>query len=181
MIDWNRNGKIDPVDIGISIAIASQDSFDSLDLMGYLFPLVQEIDPDRNVKGQIRQYMPHVLYEKRNTGKLHKYGAGPFCRFSMSKRWRGVSGVYAICDTQQLLYIGQCVDFAKRFNAGYGIISPRNCYEGGQLTNCKINAMILRKYLAGEHVYLYFYKTSDYDRVERILISKFQPPYNGRE
>lgn len=28
MIDWNNNGKIDPVDIGISIAISQDDEID---------------------------------------------------------------------------------------------------------------------------------------------------------
>ena len=180
MIDWNRNGKIDPVDIGISIAVDSYSSSDSLKLMNYSFSLIQEISPEHNAKGQIRQYMPHALYEKRQYSKLHKYGMGPFCRFSILREWHGVSGVYALCNTHQLLYIGQCKDFAQRFNAGYGIISPRNCYVGGQLTNCKINTMILREYIAGGNVYLYFYETGDYDRVERKLIDGFQPPYNGR-
>ena len=179
MIDWNRNKKIDPVDIGISIAVDSYTS-GSLNLINYSFTLIQEVIPEHNTKGQIRQYMPHVLYSKRQTSKLHKYGMGPFCRFSISRTWCGISGVYALYNNHHLLYIGQCKDFAQRFNMGYGIISPRNCYVGGQVTNCKINAMILKEYLDGKKIYLYFYETIDYERVEQKLINGLNPPYNGR-
>jgi hypothetical protein len=179
MIDWNSNGKIDPVDIGISIAMDSQEPCDSVNLLGYSFTLVQELEPNRSANGQIRQYMPHVLYSKWQTAKLHKYGIGPFCRLFISRSWYGASGVYALFDTQQLLYIGQCKDLAQRYNTGYGTISPRNCYEGGQLTNCKINSMILRKYLNGDRVFLYFCRTDDYNSLEHMLIEKFQPLYNG--
>lgn len=180
MFDWNGNGKIDPLDIGLSIAMDSQDSLDMIDLMGYPFRFVAEIKPDRNINGKFRQYLPHVLYEKQLTSNLHQYGLGPFCNFTVSKDWQGLSGVYALCDTRGLLYIGQCIDLVQRFNAGYGNISPRNCYKGGQSTNCKINAMILKKYLGGDKVYLYFYNTNDYDRVEHKLINSFRPLYNGQ-
>ncbi len=181
MIDWNRNGTIDPVDIGISISMGFLDSSDSCELLGYTFIPVQELEPNRDEQEKIRQYLPHALYEKRQTTKLHRYGIGPFCRFSISRSWRGVSGVYALFNSSNLLYIGQCVDLAQRFNTGYGIISPRNCYIGGQQTNCKINAMILREYLAGGKVYLFFHETNDFDRMEHELINRFQPPFNGRQ
>lgn len=70
------------------------------------------------------------------------------------------------------------MNFAQRFNSGYGIIAPRNCYTGGQNTNCKINAMILQKYLEGERVFLFFFETSDYARIEHELIEALYPPFN---
>jgi hypothetical protein len=74
---------------------------------------------------------------------------------------------------------GLTQNFAQRFNQGYGIIAPKNCYIGGQSTNCKINSMILRKYVCGEHVYLYFHQTSEYASIESELIQALAPPYNG--
>jgi hypothetical protein len=180
MIDWNGNGKIDPVDVGITIAAEANTAENRIDLCGYPFVFIQELKPQRGLTGKIKQYDPKAQYAKKATTPLNKYGAGPFCRFSLNKRelW-GVKGVYALFDTQNLLYIGQTVNLLQRFNDGYGNIAPRNCYAGGQNTNCKINAMVLQKCLEGEHVFLFFFESSDYDRVEHELIEALFPPYNN--
>jgi len=78
------------------------------------------------------------------------------------------------------MYIGETVDLYKRFNTGYGNISPKNCYQGGQPTNCKINNLILNKYLNNEITSVYFVHTSDYKRIEKSVLSKVKPYYNGR-
>lgn len=180
MIDWNGNGKIDPTDIGVSIAAEPQEKYEAINLSDYIFQFIQELEPERDLLGKIKQFYPQESYRKKDSTSLNKYGMGPFCRFSLrTKDYWGVSGVYAMSDSKELLYIGQTENFQQRFNTGYGIIAPRNCYVGGQNTNCKINAMILNKYISGERVYLYFFETPDYDRVEHELIQMFQPPYNG--
>lgn len=180
MIDWNGNGKIDPVDVGISLSSMSCSESDFVELCGYKFKYIQELEPERNPMGKIMQFYPQESYRKKDSTPLNKYGTGPFCRFSLhSKDYWGVSGVYAIIDNKELLYIGQTENFQQRFNTGYGIIEPRNCYVGGQNTNCKINAMVLQKNLKGEQVFLFFFKTFDYDRVEHELIEALHPPYNG--
>lgn len=182
MIDWNGNGRIDPVDVGIGIAIdsVSQANDKTIYLLNYEFVPIQELEPKKNLLGKIKTYNPKDNYSKKDTTPLNKYGKGPFCKFSIdSNLFWGVSGVYALFDDQELLYIGLTQNFAQRFNQGYGIIAPKNCYIGGQSTNCKINAMVLRKYLDGGHIYLYFHGTSDYKRVEAELITEFSPMYNG--
>ncbi|HPS34400.1 MAG TPA: GIY-YIG nuclease family protein [Oscillospiraceae bacterium] len=176
---FGRKNQI-PMIIGLSAVNASYDEYSKLDILGYPFKFIQKLNPERNSIGKIRQFYPHILYEKRQNAQLHRYGLGPFCHFTISNEWSGVCGVYAVCDSQQLLYIGQCIDLAKRYNSGYGNISPRNCFIGGQQTNCKINAMVLKKYLEGGEVYLYFYETKDFDRVEHKLISRLTPPLNER-
>ncbi|MPM05586.1 hypothetical protein SDC9_51876 [bioreactor metagenome] len=179
MIDWNGNGRLDPVDVGISIAAENQEHTETIDILGYPFQFVQELEPERNFRGEFKQYHPQTSYKKQQSSGLHKYGQGPFCHFSITaKPYSFVSGVYALFDSEQLLYVGQTVNFAQRFNVGYGNISPRNCYVGGQSTNCKINAMVLQKYLDGEKVYLYFLKTRNYDQIEHELINHLKPPYN---
>lgn len=180
MIDLNRNGKFDPADTRISISVEQQRENRSINLLGYPFTYVQELSPERNLLGQIKQYDPKENYSKKASTPLNKYGNGPFCRFSLkAKGYRGIPGVYAMFDNQNLLYIGQTENFEQRFNTGYGIIAPRNCYIGGQNTNCKINSMILSKYLNGDNVHLYFFETFDFDRVEHELIQTLQPPLNG--
>ena len=183
MLDLNGNGILDPIDIGVSLAVFT-DEYDGpsekISLAGYTFHFVQELEPDRDEAGKIRRFIPWILYEKKDEVPLNKYGKGPFCKFSLdSKSYNGISGIYAIFDTQGLLYIGQAADLGQRFNAGYGNISPRNCYVGGQNTNCKINNLILNKYLEGERVFLYFHKTKNLDAVEKTLIKRYKPPYNG--
>lgn len=179
MIDWNGNGRFDPVDIGISIATEPQEENSVIELLGYPFEYIQELEPERSLLGKIKQYDPKENYSKKVSVPLNKYGTGPFCRFSLkAKGYWGVRGVYAMFDNQELLYLGQTENFEQRFNTGYGNISPRNCYIGGQNTNCKINSMILNKYLDGKNVYLFFFETADYDRIEHELIQALKPPYN---
>ncbi|MGE5552075.1 MAG: GIY-YIG nuclease family protein, partial [Bacteroidota bacterium] len=75
-------------------------------------------------------------------------------------------------------YVGECEDLAVRYNTGYGQISPRNCYEGGQPTNCRINAAILREVKAGRHVRLFWRETGDRFNLESHLIERFDPALN---
>ena len=179
MIDWNGNGKLDPVDIGISMVL-EQPQNNEIELAGYTFKFIQELKPQKTLLGKIYTYDPKGHYEKKDQKPLNRYGEGPFCRVSISEQYSGVPGVYALFDDNELLYIGQTVNLAQRYNQGYGKIEPVNCYVGGQSTNCKINSMILNKYMSSNHVFLYFLQTKDYDRIERELIRQYKPPYNSQ-
>lgn len=180
VIDWNGNERIDPVDIGISLSSVSYTESTIIDLCGYPFEFIQELTPAKNAVGKIKTFDPKNRYMKRKTTPLNRYGEGPFCRFSLNAgEYWGVAGVYALFDDESLLYIGLTQNFAQRFNQGYGIIAPKNCYVGGQSTNCKINSMVLSKYQNGNHIYLFFCETTDYKNVEAELIAAFSPPYNG--
>src|SRR5690554_3478906 len=101
-------------------------------LSNYSFEFVETIDPVRNSDGSIKEFHPEHSYAKKESASLHQYGQGPFCRFSIHPKWSSVSGVYAFFINDELVYIGQCLDFAKRYNLGYGNIAPRSCYVGGQ-------------------------------------------------
>ncbi len=150
-----------------------------LELEGFQFHYIQELVPERDECGKIKEFMPQSRYDKSATTRLNAYGNGPFCRFSIHSKWAGYSGVYSLFSGNDLLYIGLCVDLYKRFNMGYGNISPRNCYEAGQATNCKINKMILTQYHNRNKVSLYFHRTDDYKLIESLLIRTLKPPYNG--
>jgi len=152
---------------------------DSIEIAGYKFTFIQELNPQCDNVGQIKQFMPQERYEKHKTSRLNIHGKGPFCKFSIGTKWVGCHGVYALLSSKKLLYVGLCIDLNKRFNAGYGNISPKNCFEGGQPTNCKINSLILSKYLNGNKVSMYFHETDNYEQVEKILIQSLNPPYNG--
>jgi len=147
-------------------------------LLNYEFEYVQELAPVTDMHGAIKLFHPEEKYNNVKNHKLLSAGTGPFCRFSINPKWASVSGVYVFYIDDELRYIGQCLDFAQRFNIGYGTISPRCCYEGGQSTNCKMNKVVLAAYENGQKVDLYFYATHDYDRVEFDLIQHFKPTHN---
>jgi len=148
-------------------------------LLSYSFQFVQNIEPKKDLDGKIMEYSPQSLYDGKETNKLNSYGEGTFCKFCISTfEWSGVSGVYAFFSDSVLIYIGQAIDFAQRINQGYGSISPRNCYVGGQETNCRINQAILQERKSGHSIELYFFPTQNYDYVETELIQHFKPRWN---
>ena len=55
----------------------------------------------------------------------------------------------------------------------YGSISPKNCYVGGQSTNCKVNNYIYGAAKSGKKLELYIYVTQNYIQVEKQLLSAY--------
>jgi len=106
-------------------------------------------------------------------------GARLILRFRIPARLRE-AGVYLICVNGQIRYVGECDGLSHRFDAGYGQISPRNCYMKGQSTNCKINHLILETTRRGLRVKLYFLPATDRKRIEQELRNRFRPSWNGR-
>lgn len=149
----------------------------NLDLAGHDFAFMVPLIPESNVQRAIQELYPQERYAKRDAILLHKHGHGAFCRFRVSVP-RGLVGVYALVVNGRICYIGECEDLGKRFNMGYGNISPRNCYVGGQVTNCKINRRVLEVSKSGRSVNLYFHPTSSRRQVEKQLITQFSPPWN---
>lgn len=147
-------------------------------LLNYDFEYVQDLNPVLDSSGEIEEFSPQENYKKKNQLELNKYGEGSFCRFSVHAKWSGVSGVYAFFIDDTLAYIGQALDLAQRFNTGYGIISPRNCYVGGQSTNCKINKLVLNSVKCGRKVSVYFHMTHNFNEIERELIIHLKPQHN---
>ena len=88
---------------------------------------------------------------------------------------------FDIVTNDRLAYIGECQDFSQRFNTGYGQISPKNCFKGGQETNCRINQLILKCAESGWSVDAYFIETADpADRfkLESAYIAAYSPAWN---
>lgn len=145
----------------------------------YNFSLIQQIIPQHDNDGQIFTYSPQHKYDNTENLKLHTYGDGEFCKFKISANIND-SGVYFFYADNEIIYIGETENLKNRINSGYGNISPRNCFEGGQRTNCKINKILLEYFRANKKVYLYFYKSTDYKNVEEELIAKVDPKYNDK-
>ncbi|EGD46137.1 hypothetical protein Cpap_0431 [Ruminiclostridium papyrosolvens DSM 2782] len=152
----------------------------TLNIGGHKFQFVCNILPETDSRGVISELFPQDLYEKKDSVKLHKYGNGPFCKFKIPDCWLGRQGVYAILIDDNMVYIGECEDLLVRYNSGYGNISPRNCYIGGQSTNCKINSNILQEIKNGKVIKLFFYETSEMFAVEDDIISRLHPAWNSK-
>jgi len=142
----------------------------------HVFEYVGQIEPER-AGDRIRRFMPQVEYNNVRLLPLNPYGAGPFCRFRIPSGLHA-QGVYAITSGEKVMYVGECVDLSKRFNMGYRQISPRNCYKGGQETNCRINSLVLHHADGGGQPGLWFVRTPHRKRVEAELIHTYNPPWN---
>ena len=145
-------------------------------IAGYKFAKVGRIRLDSDNE------MPQSRYAKANETPLHKYAGGPFCRFSVAKGWRK-GGVYVLAGGDDALYVGECQNLETRWEPmGYGTISPRNCFKGGQETNCRINNLILQTNKSGTEMSLWFHEVEGGNRerlaIERKLVQVLKPPWN---
>ena len=152
---------------------------DAIDLLGFDFIHAATIEPEREPDGALREFMPQSRYAHADTTPLNRFGQGPFCRFDV----RGLpptSGVYAITVDDALAYVGIAVDLARRWGPmGYARISPKNCFVGGQSTNCKVNHHIMLAVRDGRRVDLWIHERSDPAPIEASLIRRLDPPWNG--
>ena len=143
----------------------------------YEFNQICTIEPEQNSNGMIKQYMPQSRYKNKNKLPLNRYGKGPFCKFRIPNNYT-VSGVYAIVVENKVKYIGECLNLSLRYNMGYGIISPRNCFKGGQETNCRVNNLIYYVANTGRKISLWFLQSKDYKAVENMLRANMEPEWN---
>jgi len=152
----------------------------TIEIGGVQFAWVCRLDPERDKVGNIRDFKPQARYKNADRVPINRYGAGPFCRFRIPSGFP-FSGVYALTIGGEIRYVGECVHLSRRFGPqGYGSIQPRNCFAGGQATNCKINNLILTSAIAGDAVDLWFHRTDHRKELEAALIAKISPPWNGR-
>jgi hypothetical protein len=134
----------------------------------YEFTHVSDIDPERGSNGAIRLFMPQDRYVNERGLALNKYGAGPFCKFRIPSHHR-TSGVYILTIDDEIRYVGECANLSARFNAGYGNISPKNCFKGGQETNCRLNNLVYLAAASKAKISLFFFQTADYKAMEAAL------------
>lgn len=152
---------------------------DTITVCGYDFTYIQDIKPERDSDGKIVEYAPQSRYSNSQGKRLHYYGSGTFCRFSIDAgNW---PGVYLWVVDGEIIYIGETVKLGQRFNMGYGRIEGVNCYEGGQMTNCKMNKVVLELTGTGKTIKLYFLNTQDYKRVELELLRAVNTKYNVKD
>ena len=152
---------------------------EKITVCGYEFSFLQELKPEIDINGNVKEYSPQNDYKNEKGKSLHRYGSGTFCRFSIDAgKW---PGVYLWIVDGEILYIGETSNLVRRFNTGYGAIAGINCFEGGQTTNCKMNKLVLDLAKAGKVVKLYFFSTMDYKKVELELLRAINTRYNVKD
>jgi hypothetical protein len=146
------------------------------------FQLIGRIEPERGPDGELLEFIPQHRYRDATTAPLHAYGSGPFCRLRIG-RARHEPGLYVLTLNDEPVYAGECVDLGQRWGPnGYGGISPRNCFRGGQPTNCRVNSAILTAVKDGRVIDLWFCPsdgdTASRRATETSLIQSLAPPWN---
>lgn len=146
-----------------------------MEIGSYTFVHICAVVPKVDGNGKISAFQPQASYVNHSNLAIHKYGDGPFCKF-MIPRIHRFEGVYALTIGDEIKYLGECRNLSSRYNTGYGNISPRNCYEGGQRTNCRINSLIFQELLRGKQINLWFMQTREHKAIEKDLLLRLQPP-----
>ena len=158
----------------------SRTTGEALSLGGVGFHFVAEIRPAADANGLPVEERPHLRFDNARGLPLNRHGDGPFCRFSVSGLPEG-PGVYAVTVARGLAYVGIANDLRERWSArGYARIHPRNCFRGGQSTNCKVNRAILTAARGGRPILLWIHETASPRSVEERLIRRLEPPWNDR-
>lgn len=149
---------------------------------GLQFDHASSIDVVRNDDGSARLETPHARYANSNNLPLNPHGLGPFARLALQPL-PSRPGIYAILEgSRRVLYIGRARDsLSTRWGPrGYAVIHPRNCFVGGQSTNCRVNALIVQAIVQGSGLALYVHVTPDSTELETQLIARLKPPWNLR-
>lgn len=116
-----------------------------------------------------------------NNAKNHPYLAGindstEFCHFKPNLP--KAKGVYLWVVDDEIIYLGEAVNLRSRFTSGYGNISPRNCYRGGQSTNVKMNRVALDYFKQGKSIDIYIVITDIHKEIELYLLNRIKTIYN---
>ena len=145
-------------------------------LQGRRFENVGSLHPTRRADGTVATDRPQLRYAKAGATPLHQYGDGAFCIFCLPEAPKE-PGVYAIWIGDEIMYVGEAESLKQRFYS-YGHISPRNCYEGGRQTNCRINKLIFDSLQSGQSVEVWFHACGDRRQFEADLLNTFRPRWN---
>lgn len=142
----------------------------------YHFDYIQDLVPKCNDKNL-------NIYDHKNSkykdNKKNKYGDRDYCLFQIEYPEK-TSGVYLWVVDNEIIYIGETDDLFKRFNSGYGKITPYNCKVNGQTTNCKMNGVVLDLLRSNKIVHLYFLPTRNYKEIELKLLANISTKYNSK-
>lgn len=156
---------------------------DVIGIKGYQFEFVEKLEPiskKYNIsKEKLKKYNGKELVKSLKEDiniDIEKPENIDFCKFKIYAENINKAGVYLWVIRNEIVYIGEASNLRKRFNYGYGNISPRNIFKGGQSTNCKMNRVAMKYFNEGANIEVYFYETPNYKAIEQELLE-----YNKKE
>lgn len=148
------------------------------DLGGIRFQLAGPIDARRDASGLVVSLMPQAPYAKSDVTALNPHGNGPFADLVIPEL-PAVPGVYAVTVDDDVMYVGIAENLRERWGPrGYSRIHPRNCFVGGQSTNCKVNAALLTALQTGTTCRLWLHVASSPRPLEVALLATLRPRWN---
>lgn len=153
-----------------------------MELLRVGFDFAGAIDADREASGELRLVRPHQRFANPRVLRLNAYGLGPFVRLAVLPL-PDRPGVYAVCEEPgDVLYVGRARDSLRRRwgRQGYSVIDPRNCFVGGQSTNCRVNSLIAERLGKSDVLHLWYHKIEDPVALEQELVVSIKPPWNIR-
>lgn len=117
-----------------------------------------DVVPDQSWGGDPIVYEAHTRYDNVLGRALLPSGLGPFCRFR-EPSLPHLAGVMLFTVDGVPAYLQDVPDLNQAFNLRFGLIAPRQCYEGGDEQACRVNAEVLRAIREGQVVSLWFRAT----------------------
>ena len=138
------------------------------------------IEANRDEAGALIYDAPHGRYANPKALPLHAHGRGTFVRLR-TEHLPPEPGVYAVVGNDgDVLYVGRARDSIRRqwSPQGYAVIHARNCFQGGQSTNCRVNALIADQLSRGRTLALWTLATPDPTPIETSIIRRLRPPWN---
>lgn len=73
----------------------------------------------------------------------------------------------------------RAINLNDRFSSkGYGNISPRICYKGGQSTNVKMNKVVVSCFKNNKIIKIYYLLSKDHKEIEKYLLKNIKTKCN---
>lgn len=153
-----------------------------MDIGGYRFNRACEIDADRAKDGSLLLDSPHSRYANLKKLSLHAHGVGPFVRLRTENLPADPGVCVVVSQDSSVFYVGRARDsIRQRWSPqGYAVIHARNCYQGGQSTNCRINLLISKELAQHRSLELWVLIDLDPTPIESAIIRSLRPPWNLR-
>ena len=167
-------------------------NFKNFDSKNYDIIYAGILRPALNESREPITHKPCLLYNNKKNYPLLENGNRDFCycvltdSSELNKLPEKVKinlpkepGVYLWVINGIVQYVGRATGsktdtLYSRFRSGYGNISPKNCYKGGQSTNIKMNGLVLDSYRNKEEIKIYYIlakNSEDAKCIEADLIS----------
>ena len=146
---------------------------------GHTFKRVGDVQLERDRSGEPVECRPETM----PNDLLHRYGQGPFCRFSVAQErsWQRRSGVFVVTCNEAVRSVGETVNLARFWKFRCSITRSAVLQKGGQQTHCRINSLILDEAKRGAEIVLWFHSVecaAGRKKLKERLKAALNPPWD---